>query len=120
MSLREYADAGVADLLERSADIIKDRGLAKGVRFDPTDGSVDLVASLAIASGAQPKELLSSVTAYDIKVPLTAEANLHAALDILDAIRPDVETWADHPATSRGDVESLLRQAAMRLRIAVV
>jgi hypothetical protein len=120
MGLRDLADAGVADLLEKAADVLADRGLAKGVRLDPVDGSVDLVAALAIACGARPERLMSSVSVYDVEVPAAYEANLHAALDVLDAFTPEPETWADLPSTSGSEVERLLRQAAMRLRIAVV
>jgi hypothetical protein len=120
MGLRDLAEAGVADLLEQAADVLADRGLAKGVRFDPSDGSVDLVAALAVASGARPENLLSSVSTFDVQVPACAEANLHAAMDVLDALLPEPEAWADLPSTSGSEVERLLRQAAMRLRVAVV
>jgi hypothetical protein len=120
MSLRDLAEAGVADLLDQAADVLAVRGLAKGVRVDPSDGSVDLVAALAIASGARLEALLSSVSAFDVQVPPCAEANLHAALDVLDALVLEPETWADLPSTSGSEVERLLRQAAMRLRVAVV
>lgn len=120
MGLRDYADAGVADLLDGAAEVLAERGLAKGVRFDPADGSVDLVAALAIAAGAPVRHLLSSVSLLDTGVPAVAEARLHLALDVLDALRPEPEAWADLPATSGSEVERLLRQAAMRLRVAVV
>lgn len=120
MSLRELADAGVASLLEAAADVIAFRGMVKGIRYNPSDGSVDLVAALALASGAKPKKLISSVSLLDTGTPPAKEANLHAALDVLDALVPEVETWADSPDITTQDVESLLRDAAMRLRIAVV
>jgi hypothetical protein len=120
MGLRNLADAGVADLLDAAADVVVRRGLAKGLRIDPTDGSVDLVAAVSLALGAKERDLLSSVSLTDTGVPAATEAVLHAALDVLDAFRPEVETWADHPATGSVEVERLLRQAAMRLRIAVV
>jgi hypothetical protein len=119
MGLREYADAGVPDLLERAADVLAERGLAKGLRYQPADGSVDLVAALALAAGARPSDVMSSVTLLDLGVPAVAEGPLHAALDVLDALCPEVEAWADAPDVTASDVERLLRQAAMRLRIAV-
>jgi hypothetical protein len=120
MSLRELTNAGVASLLEAAADVVAFRGIAKGVRYNPSDGSIDLVAALALASGAKAKSLLSSVSLLDTGTPPAMEANLHAALDVLDALVPEVEAWADSPDITSQDVESLLRDAAMRLRIAVI
>lgn len=120
MTLRELSNRGVPELLEGAALVIQQRGLAKGLRLDPTDGSVDLVAALAVAAGAKPHELINSVSTQDLPMHPVNEAKFHVALDVLDAIKPEVERWADHPSTSAADVQRLLRQAAMRLRIAVV
>jgi hypothetical protein len=120
MGLRDLADSGVPDLLDAAAEIIGRHGLAKGLRYDPANQSVDLVGALAVAAGQKPDQLMSSVSLLDLGVPPVMEARLHLCMDVLDAFCPEVETWADLPTVTSLDVQNLLRKAAMRLRIAVV
>lgn len=120
MSLRDYAEAGVADLLDGAADVLAERGLAKGIRLNPANGSVDLIAALAIAAGADPKNVNGSYTFFDTGVPSVKEGILLVAIDVLEAIlMADPEEWADSPGVRPHDVERVLRQAATRLRIAI-
>lgn len=121
MGLRDYADAGVADLLDGAASVIAERGFCKGVRLNPANGAVDLVAALAIAGGADPKGLTGSRNLLDTGIPSVNEAALCLSIDVLEAILGlDPEEWADSPLVGPSDVQRLLRQTATRLRIAVL
>lgn len=121
MGLRDYADAGVPDLLEGAADVIVERGFCKGVRLNPANGSVDLVAALAIAGGADPRVLTGSRTLLDTGIPSINEALLCLSVEVLEAILGvDPEEWSDSPVVGPREVERLLRQTATRLRIAVL
>ena len=120
MGLRDYADAGVADLLEGAADVILERGLAKGIRLNPANGSVDLVAALALAGGADPKSLNSSRSMFDTGVSAVHEAALLVSVDVLEAeLGIDLEEWSDSPRVGTREVAHLLRKTATRLRIAI-
>ena len=120
MSLREYADAGVADLLERAADVMAERGLTKGVRLNPANGAVDIISALALAGGADPKHLIGSRSLFDTGIPAVREAALLIAVDVLEAtLMADPEEWSDSPRVGPREVERLLRQTATRLRIAI-
>jgi hypothetical protein len=120
MGLRDLSEAGIPEVLDAAAEIVVQNGLAKGLRHDPSTGSVDIVAAIAIALGAKPKSLTSSVSLLDTGVPPAAEAKLHATFDVLDALVEEVETWCDLPEVTAEDVGRLLRKAAMRLRVAVI
>ena len=121
MRLRDYADAGVADLLDRAADVVAERGLCKGVRLNPANGAVDLIAALAIAGGADPKGITGSRSLTDTGIPSVNEAVLVLSVEVLDAILgADPEEWSDSPLVGPSEVQRLLRQAANRLRIAVL
>lgn len=120
MSLKELAQLGLVQLFEKAEAVLDERGLAKGLRFNPTEGSVDLVASLAIAAGAKPKDLIASTTLLDTGLPDNKELLLHAAMDVLDALRNEPDAWADRPDVTVIEVQSLLREAAMLLRVAVI
>lgn len=120
MGLRDLNDAGVASLLEEAANLLRQRGLAKGLRVDPESGNIDLIAALAIAAGAKEKDLMSSVSISDISVVPVNEARFMASYDILDAIlMEDPEEWADKPEVTVQQVAKLMSKAAWRLKIAV-
>jgi hypothetical protein len=116
MSFSECRKLGVPKLLEKTANIIKQRGLAKGLRVDPHNGAVDLIAALAIAAGAKPQNLLSSVSILDIEIPAANEAVFFAAIDVLDALRPEPDTWADDPSISAIEVQNFLIEASMLIK----
>ena len=121
MSLRDLAENGVASLLDNAATILFDRGLAKGLRIDIVNGHVDLVAALALASGANEKELVSSVSITDFYLPEAKQAAFYAAFDVLDAILDeDPETWAEQEETQTYEVVKLFHIASERLQIAIV
>lgn len=121
MGLKNLNDAGVSALLESAAQLIRQRGLAKGVRVNPEDGSVDLIAALALAAGAKEKDLMSSVGIMDFDVIPANQARFVAAYDTLDAfLMEDPEGWADGPQVSSKDVAKLMSKAAWRLKTAIV
>jgi hypothetical protein len=41
-------------------------------------------------------------------------------MDVLDALRNEPDAWADKPDVTVIEVQSLLREAAMLLRVAVI
>lgn len=121
MGLRRLSDAGVSELLESAAALLRQRGLAKGVRVNPEDGSIDLIAALAIAAGAKESDLLSSVSISDIKMVPVNEARFVASYDVLDAmLMEDPEEWADRADTTTLDVAKIMSKAAWRLRVAII
>jgi len=116
MSLKNLNNAGVSDLLEDAASLLRQRGLAKGVRINPEDGSIDLIAALA----SKEKELISSVTISDFSLIPTNEARFMAAYDVLDAVLMwDPEGWADQPERTVLEVAKVMSKAAWRLKIAI-
>lgn len=120
MSLKNLNNAGVSDLLEDAASLLRQRGLAKGVRINPEEGSIDLIAALALAAGAKEKELVSSVSISDFGLIPTNEARFMAAYDVLDAVLMwDPEEWADRPERTVLEVAKVMSKAAWRLKIAI-
>jgi hypothetical protein len=120
MGLKDLNDAGVSELLEDAANILKTRGLAKGLRINPENGNVDLVAALAIAAGAVEKDLLSSASITDFWLIPANEARFHASYEVLDAVlMEDPEEWADHPNRTASDVAKLMSKTAWRLKAAI-
>ena len=120
MGLKIFKDAGVHDLMRETALLISKRGLAKGVRIDPTNGSVDLIAAVALCCGAKENELLNSITIVDFTIPQANEVKFFMAMEALDASRPDFDIWADRPDVSIDDVIKLLEDSAGRLSTAIV
>lgn len=119
MGLRHLNDIGVSDLLDEATGVLERRGLAKGLRVNPQDGSVDLVAALAIACGVRQEHLMSSVGLWDFPIPPANQAKFYAAIDVLDALQAEPDAWADDPRVSVRDVQNLFSKAAIRLRSAV-
>lgn len=119
MSLKELADLGVPNLLEQAANVLEERGLAKGLRLNPATGEVDLVAALAIAAGAKPSDLIASSTLLDTGLPDNKQMLLHATMDALDALRNEPDIWADSDTVTVADVQSLFRETAVLLRSAI-
>lgn len=120
MSLKNLNDAGVSELLEQAANLLRQRGLAKGVRVNPEDGSIDLIAALAITAGAKEGDLMSSVTLSDFHLIPRNEARFVAAYDVLDAfLMEDPEEWSDRPERTLSEVTRLMSKAAWRLKVAI-
>jgi hypothetical protein len=121
MGLKDLNDAGVSKLLEDAASILRTRGLAKGVRINPENGNVDLVAALAIAAGAAEKDLISSASITDFQLIPVNEARFHACYEVLDSVlMEDPETWADHTDRTALDVAKLMSKTAWRLKAAII
>lgn len=118
--LKIYRDAGVDRVLLDAASLLRTRGLAKGLRIDPTSGSVDIVAALGLACGAKETELFNSVTNVDFRVAPAHEARYFMALEVLDAHKRDFEMWADGTAVEVKEVVALLTESADRLQRAIV
>ena len=120
MSLKSLNSAGVSDLLEAAALLLRNRGLAKGVRINPEDGSVDLIAALAIAAGATEHDLMSSMAISDFRMIPVNEARFMASYDVLDAMLfEDPEEWADKQDVTVKEVAALMSMAAWRLKITI-
>jgi hypothetical protein len=120
MSLKKLNNAGVSNLLEDAATLLRNRGLAKGVRINPEDGSVDLIAALAIAAGATERDLMSSMAISDFQLIPVNEARFMASYDVLDAMLfQDPEEWADKQDVTVKEVAALMSMAAWKLRIAI-
>lgn len=120
MGFRELEEAGVADLLEKAVTVIAERGLAKGLRVDPRDNSVDPVAALAIAAGAPVAAVHGSSSLIDLGVPAVKEVALLLAVESLEAILDsDLEQWSDLPEVTAIEVQKLFQKTATRLRIAI-
>lgn len=118
--LKPFREAGVDHVLLRAASLLRTRGLAKGVRVDPSSGAVDVVAALALICGAKESDLLNSVTNVDFRIAPAYEARYFMALEVLDAYHRDFELWADREDVKTAEVVSLLRESAERLRQAIV
>jgi hypothetical protein len=120
MGLKSLNNAGVSKLLEDASNILRQRGLAKGVRINPENGNVDLISSLALAAGAQEKDLISSVSTSDFSLIPANEVRFHASYEILDAVlMEDPEEWADKPEITVTDVAKLMSKTAWKLKIAI-
>lgn len=120
MGLLELREAGVADLLEEGAGVIAEKGLAKGLRIDLRNNSVDPVAALALASGAPIMEVHNSCSILDLGVPAVKETALMLAVEYLEAmLNMPLEEWSDSIEVTAQDVESLFRRTATRLKIAI-
>lgn len=120
IGLRAYRQVGVDELLIDAAQLIKSRGLAKGVRISSDTEAIDVIAALGICCGAKKSDLLTSVTAVDFPIASANETKYFMALEVLDARKPDYETWADHPDVTATQVAKFLLQAAEHLQRAVV
>lgn len=118
--LTTYREAGVDRVLLEAASILRSRGLAKGLRIDPTSGSVDLLAAVGIACGAKESELLNSVTNVDFRVAPAYEARYFMTLEVLNAHKRNFEIWADGVDVEVKDVAALLTESAERLQRAIV
>jgi hypothetical protein len=120
MGLLELAEAGVADLLEKGAEVIAEKGLAKGLRINLRDGSVDPVAALALAAGASLKTVHNSSSIFDLGVPAVREVPLILAVEALEAIlNQDLEEWSDSNQITTEDVRSLFWRTSILIRIAI-
>jgi hypothetical protein len=121
MGFRDLVDMGVADALERGAEVISERGLTKGLRVDPVSKSVDPVAALALGLGAPIKTVYNSCSLTDLGVPPVKEVALLLAVESLEAILDQpLEEWSDSFDVKSEDVENLFRTTAVRLRIAII
>jgi hypothetical protein len=120
MGLLELREAGVADLLEKGADVIAEKGLSKGLRINLQDNSVDPVAALALALGAPVMEVHNSCSLADLGVPAVREAVLILAVEYLEAMLDgSLEEWADLQEVTAEEVQSLFRRTAARIKIAI-
>lgn len=120
MGLRELETAGVADALERAADVIAERGLAKGLRIDPVTNSLDPVAALAFGAGAPIDMIRNSCCLEDLGVPAVREVAVILAVECLEAmLGQSLEEWSDAKDVKTKDVQKLFLKMATRIRIAI-
>lgn len=98
-----------ASLLDRAADTVAERGLAKGAVLDPFTGAVDVLAALQIAAGTKSSDLTDDIGELLRVVP---QANLPAVLEAwtaLDTAVDGLEEWQDSATTTTADAVRLLR-----------
>ena len=116
MSLVALRNAGAAELLNKAAEIIQDRGIARGVVHNFKTGEVDAFGALCIAAGAKPKHL----TIDDVemcKVPLVRQGAVVACVETVEAYVGDITTWSDRSTPQ--EVATQFNEIADRILIAV-
>jgi len=87
---------GVNQLFKDAAIIVKERGLAQGITYDPKTGSVDLYGAILIAAGAKPRRLCSgSVRPEDVGIPAYRHIQVEAAFTLLEDLIGDIDNWND-------------------------
>ena len=120
MGFRELETAGVADALEEGARVITERGLAKGLRVDPTTNSMDPVAALAFGAGAPIDRIRNSCCLEDLGVPAVHEVAVMLAVESLEAmLGQSLEEWSDAKDIKAKDVQGLFLKMATQIRIAI-
>jgi hypothetical protein len=96
----------VADVLDRAADVIAERGLCKG-SFEGPDGSVCAGGALRVALTGGPTNPLG-----DDQFGTYMYA-VHRMTDVVDDV---VVNWNDAPQRTADDVIAALQEAARRER----
>ena len=119
MTLLDLRKVDAGSVLRDAARVMQQFGLAKGMRVNPNDGSVDLLAALAIALGAKKNDLHESTEVVDIPVPDVNRVKLLLIYDYLDSIVEDPDIWADDDGVTLEDVVRLFRDAATRVEISI-
>jgi len=97
---------GVNQLFKDAATIVKERGLAKGITYDPKTGSLDIYGAVLMAAGAKPRRLCNgSVRPEEVGIPIFRHAQVEAAFDLLEKLIGDIDEWNDSASTD--DVRKL-------------
>jgi hypothetical protein len=117
MGLHSLAEAGAPELLERAANEVVERSLAKGVLHD--HGAVDVEGALFTAAGVNPALLHGDADddslLPSIKVPLVL-----GILELIElTVGENVATWNDAPERTTQDVADTLRRLADEIAIAI-
>lgn len=100
-----------AEILRRSAQVIRRRGLAKG-KAERADGSVCALGAIAVAVGGVPEEL--AYGEHGVSVPFdSASGALTNYLRTGEEGRfVHVPTWSDRRTTTQEDVAATMEKAA--------
>lgn len=118
--LGQLAKTGAAKLLRSAADVMTERGLARGVTRDIGSGKVDMMGALALAAGAKVKDIDDRDDLLTTAVPMANRAAAAVAWEALEwASGGDPLAWQDI-AQSEQDVILMFRIAASRLDIALI
>ncbi len=93
-----------ADIIRRAAQLIVDRGLAKGTLED-SDGRLDVWGALAVAAGGRP---------WNLSDPLVdgADYAIRHVLSRRGHAQRSVAAWNDLPGTHQGTAVAVLLDAA--------
>jgi hypothetical protein len=103
-----------AEILRKSAEVIRERGLCKG-KAEAYDGSVCALGAIAVATGGVPEELAYGPNGVNIGFDSGAGAlaNYLATIDGWSSERPPhIPTWSDHRSTTQDDVANTMEKAA--------
>lgn len=107
MTHNDLLHLGVHQLFKDAAIIIKERGLAKGVTYDPKTCSPDIYGAILMAAGAKPRRLCSgSVHPAEVGIPNYRHIQIEAAFSLLEETVGNVDEWND--TASVEDAASLL------------
>lgn len=116
MSLAALRDAGAPELLRQAALLVEERGLAKGVTYNPKTREVDAFGALCLAAGAKPKHLKVD-DVVGCRVPPVKQGVVLGCMEALEASHGDLPSWSDRSTSIA--VAREFRQLADRLAIVV-
>ena len=106
-----------AEVLRAASVVVSERGHSKGAVRDPSDGSVSVVGSIAVASGAKWERLSDD---EEVLMSLVPRTNLPAAMlawECAEAMSDDLYAWEDSPSTTKDDVVAFLVRCSDRMAI---